>query len=175
MPKIICLLQARMSSSRLPNKVLKPIAGMPLVVLAAKRAANTGLDVRVVTSTDTSDDILEKALFEHSIKYFRGSLHNTLARFNAAVKGEEETSIVVRLTGDNLFPDGKFIEEVVSHFIEHNLDLSMKKPTAIQRSEPRAGERQRINSSATEQPAMTVTAAVVAQEYFSRTGLQETA
>ena len=47
-----------MSSSRLPAKVLLPIENIPLVVLAAKRASNTGIEVLVVTSTDVSDDML---------------------------------------------------------------------------------------------------------------------
>ena len=54
----IVVIQARTNSSRLPAKVLLPIAGLPIVVLSAKRAANTGLDTIVITSTEESDDIL---------------------------------------------------------------------------------------------------------------------
>ena len=65
----IVLIQSRLSSSRLPGKALLPIGDYPMVVLAAKRAANTGLDVRVLTSLDSSDDVICDNLKRHEIKF----------------------------------------------------------------------------------------------------------
>lgn len=113
---IVCLLQARTNSTRLPAKVLLPIADIPLVVLATKRAENSGLTVKVVTSIEASDDHLCQILEDHNINFFRGNLNNTLKRFVDALAGCLPDTIVVRLTGDNVFPDGKFIEDVVNHF-----------------------------------------------------------
>ncbi|WP_424604004.1 cytidylyltransferase domain-containing protein, partial [Acinetobacter baumannii] len=54
----VVVLQARTNSSRLPGKVLLHLAGMPVVVLAAKRAGNTGRQVIVATSDERTDDAL---------------------------------------------------------------------------------------------------------------------
>src|SRR5215208_473351 len=112
----IVLVQCRSLSSRLPGKALLPVAGMPAAVLCARRAANTGLDVRVVTSNDTSDDVLCTILNEAKIPFFRGSLHNVLKRFRDALTGVPDEAIVVRLTADNLFIDGPLVEEMVLAF-----------------------------------------------------------
>ena len=83
--KCIVVLQARTDSSRLPAKILLPVAGLPLVVLAAKRAGNTGLKVVVATSLEQNDDELVKILKKYSIPYYRGKLNNTLDRLVKSV------------------------------------------------------------------------------------------
>lgn len=118
----IVVIQARTNSSRLPAKVLLPIAGLPIVVLSAKRAANTGLDTIVITSTEESDDILVKNLKTHKINHFRGSLDDTLNRFVTSLSSYHNDTIVVRLTADNVCPDGKLIDEVISDFLTRRLD-----------------------------------------------------
>jgi spore coat polysaccharide biosynthesis protein SpsF len=110
-----------LSSSRLPAKALLPVAGMPSVVLSAKRAGNTGADVVVATSTDFSDDPLVKTLVSAGIPYIRGPLDDVLGRFELAACDLLPSSIVVRLTADNIFPDGEFIEEIVRVLMSKNL------------------------------------------------------
>ncbi len=114
---VTVVLQARTNSSRLPGKVLLPINGLPLVVLAARRAANSGRRVLVVTSNQESDDTLCDELARCEVEYFRGSLENTLERFVKALSGMDDDQIVVRLTGDNVFPDGAFVDEMVEAFL----------------------------------------------------------
>ena len=118
----VTVMQARTSSSRLPSKVLFPINNIPLVVLAAKRASNTGNNVIVATSEEESDEELCNVLTNHDISFFRGNLHDTLSRFNDALSGYDEQSILVRLTADNCFPDGSFIDEVVESFKKQNIE-----------------------------------------------------
>lgn len=118
--KSVVIIQARTSSSRLPAKILLPIGGYPLVVLVAKRAANTGKKVIVVTSDNKSDDALEKTLNKYKIDCFRGSLNNTLSRFVKALKGFSDETIIFRLTADNPFPDGKLLEEIEADFLKNN-------------------------------------------------------
>tara|TARA_R110000824_G_scaffold400686_1_gene608845 strand:- start:13259 stop:14890 length:1632 start_codon:yes stop_codon:yes gene_type:complete len=115
------LLQARTNSSRLPGKVLLPVGGMPLVVLAALRAGNSGHRVVVVSSSESSDDPLCNVLERWNINYFRGELENTLKRFVDALDGLPDNHIVVRLTGDNVFPDGSFIDKLLEDFAERDL------------------------------------------------------
>ncbi|HEY8360977.1 MAG TPA: hypothetical protein VIL30_26255, partial [Ramlibacter sp.] len=106
----IVVLQARTSSSRLPAKVLLPLAGMPVAVLAARRAANTGSQVIVATSTGGDDDALAGLLRDHGIPCHRGSLHDVLQRMVDAAAGYPDHSVFVRLTADNVFPDGALID-----------------------------------------------------------------
>jgi len=118
----IVVIQARINSSRLPGKVLLPICGIPLVVLAAKRAGNKGRNVIVATSEESSDDSLVSTLSIHNIKFFRGSLENTLQRFVECTKSYHNSSLIFRLTADNCFPDGGLLDEVEADFLSRNLD-----------------------------------------------------
>jgi len=114
-------LQARMSSTRLPGKVLLPVAGYPLIVLAARRAANRGHDVTVLTSDDASDDTLVDTLDQYGIAIRRGSLNDVLSRFADAVADLGPDQPIVRLTGDNPVPDGTLLEELEERFVTENL------------------------------------------------------
>lgn len=118
----IVILQARTNSSRLPGKVLLPIAGLPLVVLAAKRAGNKGRNVIVATSQEASDDGLFEVVHSYGFKCIRGSLENTLQRFIKALEGYSSDTLVFRLTADNVFPDGDLLDEIEDDFIKRNLD-----------------------------------------------------
>ena len=121
---MIVLLQARISSSRLPGKALLPIRGLPSVVLAAKRASNRGAKLRVITSNDPSDDTLATILMSHGLDVFRGDLDDVLARAVGATEGLSDGTIVVRLTGDNMFPDQSLIDAVAKMLLEKNLDYA---------------------------------------------------
>ena len=82
------LIQARMSSSRLPGKVLLPLAGRPVIQWVVDRCASSSMvdRVLVLTSTDDSDDILEKWCNEYGTPCFRGELTDVLARYYHAAK-----------------------------------------------------------------------------------------
>ncbi len=107
------VLQARTTSSRLPGKVLLPICGLPIVVLAARRAGRDGAETVVATSTDPSDDRLARTLRGHGLRHLRGPLDDVLARYVAATADLDDHDICVRLTSDNVFPDGDFVTRLV--------------------------------------------------------------
>jgi spore coat polysaccharide biosynthesis protein SpsF len=111
-PRRRVVLQARTSSTRLPGKVLLPICGMPIVVLAAKRAARDGLEVVVATSDDPSDDVLAKTITQHGLKCARGPLDDVLSRFVLSTADLADDDICVRFTSDNVFPDSDFARRV---------------------------------------------------------------
>lgn len=121
-PRIRVIVQCRLSSTRLPAKVLLPLAGLPVAALCARRAANTGLDVVVATSTDASDDALQVCLCEHGVKTVRGPIEDVRARFLDASADLDDRDVVVRLTGDNVFPDGRFVEELVGALLKRGTD-----------------------------------------------------
>jgi len=118
----VAVLQARTTSTRLPAKALLPIAGIPMAVLAAKRAANTGRTVVVATSSDPSDDALAALIESHGLRCFRGSLENTLERFVEALASYDDATLVFRLTADNVFPDGQLLDEMEEEFRNRGLD-----------------------------------------------------
>ncbi len=107
------IIQARTDSARLPAKAMLPISGMPSAVLALKRAANTGLDVRLATSDRDVDDRLTYAARSAGMAVFRGSAENVRQRFLDACTDLVDEAIAVRLTADNLLPDGQLISELV--------------------------------------------------------------
>lgn len=121
MPKIRIIIQSRLSSSRLPAKALLPVAGIPLVVLCALRAGNKNGEVLVATSEDLTDDLLVKSLSSAGIRFIRGPLDNVLERFILASADLPDDSIIVRLTADNLFPDGEFAQEIAGALSQKGL------------------------------------------------------
>jgi len=113
----LIIVQSRFNSSRLPGKAIFPINGFPLVALAAKRAGNTGKDVVIATSDQSTDDEIALCAERYGIKYVRGSLNDTLARFATAVEGYDDDAIVFRLTADNIIPDGKMLDEMEVQYL----------------------------------------------------------
>lgn len=115
MSRCIALIQARMSSSRLPGKVLELIDGVPSIVYMVQRARRARLldDVVVVTSTDPSDDPLVEALAAHRVPAFRGDLHDVLNRY-AQAAGRHVADEYVRLTGDCPLIDPGVVDAVIA-------------------------------------------------------------
>ena len=119
----VAILQARMSSSRLPGKVMMPINGEPMIYRQIERIRQTSAidEVIVATSTDPSDDSLVEFLLEKGIEVFRGSLNDVLSRFLEIQKGIESTAII-RLTGDCPLVMPELIDRMVAKFYETNVD-----------------------------------------------------
>ncbi len=110
-PRRVAIIQARMSSSRFPGKVLAPLNGVPMIVFMARRVACAKqLDqLLVATSTDPSDDALAQTLADHGIACFRGDLADVLDRFVQAARSSDADH-VVRLTGDCPLMDPDLID-----------------------------------------------------------------
>jgi spore coat polysaccharide biosynthesis protein SpsF len=113
--KIAIIVQARMSSTRLPGKSLALIGKEPLIYYVVKRLELTGLPVIVATSTDSSDDVLVEYLKSQNIKVFRASLSNVLLRYIAAAKAFGVKRII-RVTGDNPLVDIVSLKNSVNLF-----------------------------------------------------------
>jgi spore coat polysaccharide biosynthesis protein SpsF len=113
----LAILQARMSSSRLPGKVMAPVLGEPMIgrqVERLRRARRID-ELMVATSTDPSDDPLAAYCESLGLEVFRGSLSDVLDRFRAALATHPEAETVVRLTADCPLADPALIDEVVAH------------------------------------------------------------
>jgi spore coat polysaccharide biosynthesis protein SpsF len=119
----IAILQARMSSSRLPGKVLLPINGEPMIYRQIERIrqASTIDKIIVATSTDTSDDSLVEFLTKRGIEVFRGSLDDVLSRF-LEIQKEVYATAIIRLTGDCPLVMPELIDKMVAKFYELGVD-----------------------------------------------------
>jgi spore coat polysaccharide biosynthesis protein SpsF (cytidylyltransferase family) len=134
--KYLTIIQARLSSSRLPRKSLMPIAGIPLAHLCAIRAKNDFSRLIVATSNEASDDDLAEMLLEAGVEVFRGSLNNVLSRFIDIADDHllSDEDAIIRLTGDNPIVDGKFLEILKSHWERLELDYLSAEPKDIENS-----------------------------------------
>jgi spore coat polysaccharide biosynthesis protein SpsF len=122
---ILAVLQARVSSTRLPGKVLKPILGVPMIIRQIERVKRAKLIDKLViaTSIDKSDDQLADLCRDYQLDCFRGSLDDVLDRFyQAALKYNPEQ--VVRLTGDCPLTDPEVIDKVIELHLKGNYDYT---------------------------------------------------
>jgi spore coat polysaccharide biosynthesis protein SpsF len=118
------VIQARLSSRRLPGKVLLPLGGRPLISWMLYRLAFSrhGGDVVIATSDQSSDDQLAAFCAEQGVKCHRGPLDDVTKRFLAA--GEAiGASAVVRLCGDSPFIDPAIVDWAISEFLSAPCDL----------------------------------------------------
>jgi len=124
----IAIIQARMSSSRLPGKVLLPLADKPVIahiVESARLCKNVG-DVIVATSKEKSDDVLANYCIENRIKCYRGCLNNVLSRYVDILK-TTNFKYCVRITGDCPLIHPPFIDIQIEALEEYDGDLIWSK------------------------------------------------
>jgi len=123
--RVVGILQARMSSKRLPGKVLKMILGRPMLARQLERVARcAALDQLIVaTSKEETDDPIESLCQSVSVRCYRGSLDDVLDRFYQCAHSAE-ASHVVRLTGDCPLADPNLIAELVDFYREQDADYA---------------------------------------------------
>ena len=112
--KVVAVVQARMSSQRLPGKVLAEIGGRPALGLVFSRLArcNELSAIVLATSTGADDDPVAKVAERAGVAVHRGSLDDVLARF-AGVVSTLEADGVVRITGDCPFVEPTLVDRLV--------------------------------------------------------------
>lgn len=127
---ILAILQARTTSSRLPGKVLLPLAGAPMILRQIERVRRArGIDRLVVaTSDEASDDALARALAGAGVATHRGPLDDVLARFVGALEAFGPADHVVRLTADCPLADPQVIDAVIARVVEDGADYGSNTP-----------------------------------------------
>ena len=108
-----------MASTRLPGKIMAPLAGRPMLEHVVNRslACQVADTVCVATTTDASDDITANWSEEFGIRCFRGSMNNVLGRYRQVVD-QLNTDIVVRVTADCPMLDPQIVDALVRAFKE---------------------------------------------------------
>lgn len=127
MNETLIILQARMSSSRLPQKVLMPILNKPMLAhqIARLQSVKTPHKLIIATSLEDSDNNIEVLCQQLGVNCFRGELNDVLARYyQAAVQFKSKNTItnVVRITGDCPLIDSDIIDDVIKQFVSSNCD-----------------------------------------------------
>ena len=123
---ILAIVQARMSSSRLPGKVMKPILGRPMVARQIDRLARCHRIDRLVlaTSSEPSDDPLAELCQAEGWLCYRGSLNDVLGRFDGAAVAHGPAGHVVRLTADCPLIDPATVDATIERHIKTGADYT---------------------------------------------------
>lgn len=121
--KVVAIVQARMGSTRLPNKVLKPIGGKPMIeLLLARLARATEIDeIVVATSEDSRNRPLVDAVSRLGYRCHAGSENDVLDRYVQAAR-MTDAEVVVRITGDCPLIDPALVDEAIRRFKAAGVD-----------------------------------------------------
>ena len=124
MERVVGVIEARMGSSRLPGKSLRPILGAPLVerVIERARGSKTLEDIVVATTTNERDDVLVSHVERLGVTVFRGSEDDVLARILGAAHASRAT-LHVQCWGDCPFLEPSEVDRVVAALRDGDEDL----------------------------------------------------
>lgn len=121
--KIVATIEARMTSSRLPGKVLKPLAGKPALERVIERLKKSRHIHQIVVATTVNDTDLPivDLCRELGVSVFRGSENDVLSRVLDAAKSAE-ADLIVEITGDCPLIDPAIVDQCIELFQSGNFD-----------------------------------------------------
>ncbi len=121
--KIVAIVQARMGSTRFPNKVMRPIVGVPMIQLLLERLSGARRVDQIVLAT--SLDARNQPLIEHVQKLgyvtYAGSENDVLDRYYHAA-ALQTPDVVVRITGDCPLIDPELVDAIIEDFQQGGAD-----------------------------------------------------
>lgn len=122
--KKIATIEARMTSTRLPGKVLMEACGKPMLELMVERVRRSALldDVVVATTTNKEDDKVVEMCDRIGCMYYRGSETDVLLRVLEAAQSVS-ADVIVELTGDCPCIDWRHIDYLLKYYLEHDYDF----------------------------------------------------
>lgn len=121
--KIIAIVQARMDSTRFPNKVMKKINGVPMIGLLLNRLSMVSYLDQIMLATPSSPNSLPLDNYVTKLGYevFKGSEDDVLDRYYQAAK-QKEPDAIIRITGDCPLVDPELVSDIINCFIEQDVD-----------------------------------------------------
>lgn len=121
--KIVAVTQARLGSSRLPGKILLPIADKTILQIHLERIQTSEKINKIIVATTTKkkDEAIVEICKSLNFAYFRGSENDVLDRFYQATK-DENPDYIVRVTSDCPLINGEIIDKVIDFTVERGLD-----------------------------------------------------
>lgn len=136
--KIVAIIQARMTSSRLPGKVLIPIVGYPMLYHVVNRVSSAKMvnQTVIATTDDPADDPIAEFCLTNGYACFRGHPYDVLDRYyQAALKFQAD--IIVRITADCPLMDPELIDSLLQTFLDTKVDFAANRlPPPWDRSYP---------------------------------------
>ncbi len=122
--KILCIIQARMGSERLPGKVMKNILNEPMITYTLDRAKKSKYidEVVLATTEKESENPMVDYLTSNQYNVFRGDENNVLKRYVDAVEAYGG-DIIIRITGDCPFIDPTIIDQVITYFLTNTYEF----------------------------------------------------
>lgn len=154
-PRIVGIVQARMSSSRLPGKVLLPLGATTVLgrVVAAARVSDVLDELVVATSVDDSDDPVEQECARLRVPCYRGSLDDVLSRFTGALDAYPG-DVMMRFTADcplldpeivalaarvfTAVPGLDYLSTSITRCLPRGLDVELASVSALRTADSRA-------------------------------------
>jgi len=121
--KVICIVQARMGSERLPGKVLKEINGKPMIYYILMRLKKSKYidEIILATSIKEADAPLVEYVESLGVEVFRGSENNVLERYKLA-SDKYGGEVIVRVTGDCPIIDPIIVDNAITKYLMYNYD-----------------------------------------------------
>jgi spore coat polysaccharide biosynthesis protein SpsF len=121
--KIVATIEARMTSSRLPGKVLMKVLGKPILYYLVERLKQVSLldDIVLATTTNSDDDSLVKFANNEGIQSYRGSEDDVMGRVIGAAESVD-ADLIVEITGDCPIIDPSIVEQTIQTYINNNSD-----------------------------------------------------
>ena len=121
---IVCIIQARVGSSRLPNKIFLDLEGKPVLARVIERLQNSKfINKIVVASPDKEgDDKIEDFINDNykDVGVYRGSENDVLDRYYQAAE-KFKADVVVRITSDCPLIDPEVVDKVIENFLEKKI------------------------------------------------------
>lgn len=123
--KILLIVQARMTSSRLPGKVLLPLAGEPMLTRLIERLRRVQRvdGIVIATTTNATDDLIAALCDKLGVPCHRGSEHDVLSRYADAAR-LHGADLVVRITSDCPLIDPALIDQVIAVYAKGDSDYA---------------------------------------------------
>jgi spore coat polysaccharide biosynthesis protein SpsF len=121
--KRVIIIQARMSSTRLPGKVLMDVSGRPMLAQQLWRLKQCKMvdEIVIATTTNASDDPVVELAKQEQVPWFRGSEQDVLSRFVGAAR-QLQAEVIARVTGDCPLIDPTVIDRVITELVEHSTE-----------------------------------------------------
>ena len=121
--KFVAIVQARMGSVRLPNKVMKPIVGIPMIEILLKRLNKSELidQIILVSSIDKKNKNLVDKVKKLGFAFMQGSEDDVLDGYIRAAE-QYKADAIIRITGDCPLVDPVLVDECIRRFKETKVD-----------------------------------------------------
>ena len=123
-----CIIQARMNSTRLPNKIMKLIKGKPALYYLIDRLRKSKLLTNIIIATTINewDNPIVNFCKENNLEYFRGDENDVLDRYyQTALK--YNCKDIMRLTSDCILMDTNIVDNMIEHYLKNKLNYLIMK------------------------------------------------